>query len=166
MDAIVFRPARGDEAGLLGEVALGSKGYWGYDEDFLDACRTELTFSPEDVTARRIVVAESRAGIVGFYSLDGQPPSGEIGNLWVVPESISTGLGRRLWQHAVAAAGKAGYTSLRIEADPNAVGFYQAMGAKQVGEAPSGSVAGRTLPVLTFTLAAAETAGQRVTPHL
>jgi ribosomal protein S18 acetylase RimI-like enzyme len=137
---------------LLGEVALRSKGYWGYDEDFLNACRAELTFSPEDVTARRIVMAESRAGILGFYSLDGQPPSGELGNLWVVPESIGTGLGRRLWQHAVAAAGKAGYTSLRIEADPNAVGFYRAMGAMQVGEAPSGSVAGRTLPVLVFRL--------------
>jgi ribosomal protein S18 acetylase RimI-like enzyme len=153
MDAIVLRPARGDEAALLGEIALRSKGYWGYDKDFLDACRAELTFRPEDVAARRIVVAESPVGALGFYSIDGQPPSGELGNLWVVPESIGTGLGRRLWQHAVTTASKAGYTSLRIEADPNAVGFYQAMGAELTGEAPSGSVPGRMLPVLTFRLA-------------
>jgi ribosomal protein S18 acetylase RimI-like enzyme len=152
MDSVVFRDARDSEAGLLGEVALRSKGHWGYGEDFLEACRAELEFHPEDVAARRIVVADSPTGVVGFYSIDGQPPSGELGNLWVVPERIGTGLGRKLWQHAVAAAGKAGYTSLRIEADPNAVGFYRAMGAEQIGEVPSGSMPGRVLPLLAFRL--------------
>jgi ribosomal protein S18 acetylase RimI-like enzyme len=150
MDAIVFRAARGDEADLLTEVALRSKGHWGYDREFLDACRAELTFRPEDVVTRRIVVAHSSSGIVGFYSVDGAPPSGELGNLWLIPERIGTGLGRRLWQHAVASARETGYTSLLIEADPNAVGFYEAMGADRVGEAPSGSVPGRTLPLLVF----------------
>jgi ribosomal protein S18 acetylase RimI-like enzyme len=152
MDVIVFRDARDNEAGLLGEVALRSKGHWGYGEDFLEECRAELTFRPEDVAARRIVVADSSAGVVGFYSIDGQPPSGELGNLWVIPERIGTGLGRKLWQHAVATAGKAGYASLRIEADPNAVGFYTAMGAEQIGEVPSGSIPGRALPLLAFRL--------------
>ena len=162
MDAIVFRAARGHEADLLSEVALRSKGYWGYDQEFLDACRTELTFHPEDVVTRRIVVAHSSSGIVGFYSIDGQPPSGELGNLWIIPERIGTGLGRRLWHHAVASATEAGYTSLLIEADPNAVGFYEAMGADRIGEVPSGSVPGRTLPLLLFK--AAVTAQERAAP--
>ena len=152
MGTVVLRAARADEAARLGETALRSKGYWGYDADFLAACRAELTFRSEEVAARRIVVADAPAGIAGFYSLDGDPPEGELGNLWVVPEHIGTGLGRRLWNHAVTAAGAAGYRTLRIEADPNAVGFYQAMGAKQVGEVPSGSIPGRTLPLLSFTL--------------
>jgi GNAT superfamily N-acetyltransferase len=155
MDAAAFRPARADEASLLGEVALRSKGHWGYDEDFLEACSAELTFRPADVAARRIVVAEGAVGVFGFYSIDGRPPSGELGNLWVVPEQIGTGLGRELWQHAMATAGRAGFTSLRIEADPNAEGFYRAMGAEQIGEVPSGSVPGRSLPLLLVTLPAA-----------
>jgi ribosomal protein S18 acetylase RimI-like enzyme len=150
MDAIVFRAARADETDLLTEVALRSKGYWGYDQEFLDACRTELTFRPEDVVTRRIVVADSPAGIVGFYTIDSEPPSGELGNLWIIPERIGTGLGRRLWHHAVASATAAGYTSLLIEAEPNAAGFYEAMGADRIGEVPSGSVPGRTLPLLLF----------------
>jgi ribosomal protein S18 acetylase RimI-like enzyme len=153
MDAIVFRAARGDEADLLTELALRSKGYWGYDQQFLDACRAELTFRPEDVVTRRIVVADSSSGIVGFYSIDGEPPSGELGNLWAIPERIGTGLGRRLWQHAVASASEAGYTSLLIEADPNAAGFYEAMGVDRIGEVPSGSAPGRTLPLLLFKAA-------------
>jgi ribosomal protein S18 acetylase RimI-like enzyme len=152
MDAVVFRAAQPYEADLLGEAALRSKGYWGYSQDFLDACRAELTFRPEDIAARHIVVADSPSGIMGFYSIDGAPPEGELGNLWVIPEQIGTGLGRKLWNHAMATAREASYTSLRIEADPNAIGFYRAMGAKQIGETPSGSIPGRTLPLLVYSL--------------
>jgi GNAT superfamily N-acetyltransferase len=62
----------------------------------------------------RIVVAEGATGVFGFYSTDGEPPSGELGNVWVVPEQIGTGLGRELWQHALANARRAGFTSLRV----------------------------------------------------
>ena len=41
---------------------------------------------------------------------------------------------------------------LRIEADPEAVPFYQRMGAKITGSAPSGSIPGRRLPLLRYTL--------------
>lgn len=155
MGRVVFRMARGDEAHVLSDVALRSKAHWGYDADFLDACRAELTIRPEDMTSRQVVVAESEsaAAVLGFYSIDGKPPEGELGNLWVVPPSIGTGLGRKLWEHAAETARAGGYTSLRIEADPNAVGFYRAMGAKRVGEAPSRSIAGRALPVLVYDLA-------------
>jgi GNAT superfamily N-acetyltransferase len=148
----VLRAARPDEAGVLSELALRSKAYWGYDQDFLDACRAELTFRPDDVSARRMVVAESAGQVLGFYSLDGQPPQGELGNLWLDPVSIGAGLGRRLWQHALEVARGSGFTQLRIEADPYAEGFYLAMGAQPAGSTPSGSIAGRTLPLLVMHL--------------
>ncbi|HVQ93627.1 MAG TPA: GNAT family N-acetyltransferase [Mycobacteriales bacterium] len=137
---------------MLSELALRSKAYWGYDKDFLDACRAELSFDAADVLARRIVLAESAGRVLGFYSLDGRPPQGELGNLWLDPVAIGTGLGRRLWQHALEVARGAGFTVLRIEADPHAEGFYLAMGAQPVGVTPSGSIAGRTLPLLTMPL--------------
>ncbi|MEE8490728.1 MAG: hypothetical protein V3S60_03740 [Acidimicrobiia bacterium] len=36
---ISIRPARRDELDLLSDLALRSKGFWGYDDDFLEACR-------------------------------------------------------------------------------------------------------------------------------
>lgn len=137
---------------MLSDVALKSKGHWGYDQDFLDTCRSELTFQPAEIEARRMVVASSAGKIAGFYSLDGEPPAGELGNLWVLPESIGTGLGRRLWQHALATARAAGFTELRIDADPYAEGFYLAMGAVRIGAAMSASIPGRTLPLLLMRL--------------
>jgi GNAT superfamily N-acetyltransferase len=152
MTEIAFRPALANEAAMLGELALRSKASWGYDQDFIEACRAELAFRPEEVAARRIVVAESPAGVLGFYSVDGRPPEGELGNMWVVPESIGTGIGRRLWRHAIDTARAAGFTALRIESEPHAEGFYRAMGAHRVGEAPSGSIPGRTLPLMLIRL--------------
>lgn len=39
-----------------------------------------------------------------------------------------------------------------IDADPNAEPFYRAMGAVRIGATPSGSIPGRELPLLEFTL--------------
>jgi GNAT superfamily N-acetyltransferase len=148
--AVRIRPGRPDEAAGLGDLALRSKAHWGYDREFLEACRTELMFAPTDVVLRRIHVAERAGRILGFYSLDGDAPNGEIGNLWVTPEAIGTGLGRKLWDHAIERASSAGFAVLRIDADPFAEGFYLAMGAVRVGEAPSGSIPGRVLPMLRY----------------
>jgi GNAT superfamily N-acetyltransferase len=79
-------------------------------------------------------------------------PRGELGNLWLDPEWIGTGLGRQLWQHAVDTARITGFTALRIESGPNAEGFYRAMGAYRIGETMSGSIPGRTLPLMRYQL--------------
>jgi hypothetical protein len=57
-----------------------------------------------------------------------------------------TGAGRRLFEHASRTASELGFTQLSIEADPNAEGFYLAMGATRLGERRSPS--GRSLPLL------------------
>jgi GNAT superfamily N-acetyltransferase len=145
---IRLRPARPPEADLLSELALRSKGYWDYDQVFLDSCRAELTIRPGEVPGRCIVVAEAAGQILGFYSVDGHPPVGELGNMWVEPEWIGTGVGRRLWQHAMTTAQKAGFIALRIGSDPGAEGFYRAMGAQRIGTTPSASIPGRMLPLL------------------
>ncbi|MFB9830721.1 GNAT family N-acetyltransferase [Actinoallomurus acaciae] len=135
---------------MLSELALRSKACWGCDKDFLESVRTELTFQADDVRTRRLIVAELADRVVGFAGLDAEPPEGELGNLWVEPESIGTGVGRRLWEHVVEQARTAGFQTLLIEADPHAEGFYLAMGAQRIGTTPSGSIPGRQLPLLRF----------------
>lgn len=159
MAEVRLRPARPDEADLLGALALRSKGHWGYDQAFLDACRAELTFRPEEIRPRRMVVAQAARRVLGFYSLDGEPPDGELGNMWIEPASIGTGLGRQMWQHAIQAAEAAGFATLRISAEPFAEGFYLAMGAERTGETSSGSIPGRTLPELRVQVRSAKHRG-------
>ncbi|MGW0392699.1 GNAT family N-acetyltransferase [Streptomyces sp. NPDC003042] len=66
------RAARAEEARALTGLVMRSKAHWGYDEDFLAACAGELRIRAEDVTARRIVVAENGRGqVLGLASLEG-----------------------------------------------------------------------------------------------
>jgi GNAT superfamily N-acetyltransferase len=145
-----IRAARPGEAAILSELALRSKGHWGYGEDFLARCREELTLRPGDVEQRRTAVAEHQGHILGFVTVQGDPPDGELGMLFVDPPAIGGGVGRLLFEHALAVAEATGFKRLEIGAEPHAEAFYRAMGATRVGTVPSGSIPGRELPLMTI----------------
>jgi N-acetylglutamate synthase-like GNAT family acetyltransferase len=156
MCTLRLRAARRDEARLLSELALRSKGYWGYDQAFLDACRAELTLAPEEVESRRVTVAERDGQVVGFYALAGEPPEGILVDLFVAPERIRSGVGRTLWEHAMVTARTLGFERLTLKADPGAEPFYLAMGAHRIGSVPSGSIPGRFIPLLEVPIVGVE----------
>ncbi|MFB6788725.1 GNAT family N-acetyltransferase [Streptomyces olivaceus] len=143
--SVSVRPARFGEARLLTELALRSKAHWGYDAAFLASCREELTLDDAELAGRRTTVAERDGGVVGFTTLEGEPPQGVLGMMFVDPDVIGEGVGRLLFAHAVEAAGALGFTRFTIDADPNAEPFYAAMGGVPVGTVPSGSIPGRSL---------------------
>ncbi len=149
---MLIRAARADDAGALSELAIRSKAYWGYDEAFMAACADELTLSPDRVEAVRATVAERDGRVVGFGTLEGEPPEGALGMLFVDPDAIGRGVGRLLYEHIVSGARELGFARLTIDADPHAEAFYLAMGAVRIGATPSGSVPGRVLPLLEVTL--------------
>lgn len=148
--ALIIRAARSTDAAPLSQLALAAKAYWGYDKEFLDSCRDELTFTAEDVVERNFIVGQVNNEIVGFYAIGGVAPIGNLAHLWLNPSRIGSGLGRALWEHAMKSAAASGFTSLNIDADPNAEGFYIKMGAKLIGYTPSGSIEGRMLPLLSI----------------
>lgn len=142
------------EAALLTELALRSKSYWGYDPEFLEACRAELTIEPEYVASHPTFVLEERRRLLGFYSLERQAAGDvELVHLFVEPDAIGTGIGKLLWMHAVETSRQHGFEEMIINSDPFAEAFYRTMGARRVGESASTIRAGRTLPLLRFTLA-------------
>jgi GNAT superfamily N-acetyltransferase len=147
-----IRRARPDEAEALTELALRSKGHWGYSPAFLEACRSELTVSPREIDDGGVYVVESEGEVAGFYRLSGAPPAGRLEDLFVDPAAIGRGLGRRLLGHAVATACRAGFRELEVEADPNAEAFYLSRGATRIGEVESPVQVGRMLPVLRIDL--------------
>ncbi len=148
----VARRARPDEATLLSSLAYRSKAHWGYDAAFLEACRPELTLTPDFIaqSAVRVLVADGRA--LGFYSLVRWNLDVELGHFFVEPTRIGSGVGRRLWRDAVERATALGYERLLIQSDPNAEGFYLRLGAERIGEVPSRVQAGRMLPLLVYPL--------------
>ena len=80
---------------------------------------------------------EEAGRVVGYYGLLGEPPEMALDKLFVEPDRIGTGCGKRLWRHAVATARAIGATVLTLYSDPNAAPFYRAMGAEWVREEPT-----------------------------
>ena len=149
---ITLRPAVPAEAGALSRLALRSKGHWGYDEEFLAACRAELTLRPEQGDGVHIVVAERGGTVLGFHRLAGEPPVAELADLFVDPDAIGQGVGALLLADAVGRARALGISRLLIDADPHAEGFYAHLGARRIGSVASGSIPGRELPRLELVV--------------
>jgi GNAT superfamily N-acetyltransferase len=151
-----IRRAHVSEGEALSELAMRSKAFWGYDDAFMEQCRAELTVAPEAITAGEVWVATDDEGrILGQVQLvpeSGESRAIELHMIFVEPEAIGSGVGRMLWEHAEARARALGGETLGLDADPNAVPFYERMGMRIVGESPSGSIPGRFLPRMAKSL--------------
>jgi GNAT superfamily N-acetyltransferase len=148
-----IRRARPAEAGVLSALALRSKAHWGYDADFLAACRDDLTLTGEDVATSTVYVCDGVDAPSGFYRLLLQDDGvAELDALFVEPAAMGQGVGRRLWRHAAATAAKLGCREIVLQSDPQAEGFYLAMGAQRAGESASTVMPGRMLPLMRFLL--------------
>lgn len=152
-EAPIIRDARAPDAERLSGLAMRSKAHWGYPDEFLAACRGELTYDERYLAAHRAFVVEAGDRIAGFCTLESLDHGRvELGGLFVEPEFIGTGLGRALMRHALSAARESGARIMVIHGDPNARPFYEASGAVEVGRVPSGSIPGRMLPVFEIDL--------------
>jgi GNAT superfamily N-acetyltransferase len=147
-----LRPARAEEAGAVSSLALRSKALWGYSAEFLEKCRAELTIRPDEIGLLRTHVAVEGRRIVGFFTVVGVPPRGELGALFVDPDAVGCGVGRALFVAAKAVARESGFHEIAVHSDPNAEAFYLRHGAVRVGEGPSESIPGRLLPILRVDL--------------
>ena len=153
---LTIRPPTIDELSGLSDLCFRSKAIWGYDEEFMEACRGELSFEPRDLELTPIAVAEHDGKPIGVAQLKIVDDGADLLKLFVEPSALRSGTGKALLAWATDVAKKLGATRLTIEADPDAAPFYRRMGAYDVGQAPSGSVPGRMLPKLAMNLCPAD----------
>ena len=147
-----IRRALPHEAPALTALAHRSKAHWRYDPQMLERFVEEIAVTPDEVEEDEVWVLEDAAGrVTGFCRLVAGDPA-VLHDLWVEPEAIGRGVGRRLWDAAVDRARSGGATAMELDADPNAAGFYERMGARQVGETPSSIIPGRSLPRMRVDL--------------
>jgi ribosomal protein S18 acetylase RimI-like enzyme len=142
-----------EEATALSKIAFAAKAYWGYPERWMEIWRPQLLFSPQYFEENESWVAEANDRPAGFCTLQEKEGNAWLENLWVSPEFIGKGVGKRLFLHAVEESRQRGYRILRLEADPHAVGFYEKMGMRKIGERDS-EIEGqpRILPIMEMTI--------------
>jgi GNAT superfamily N-acetyltransferase len=147
-----LRAARAEELRELNALCLRSKAMWGYDQAFLDACKDELKLDDAELETSFVAVAEAGGTIAGVAQVELKNSEANLLKMFVEPANVNCGIGRMLFRWACDEARKNGACRLVIESDPYAVQFYRRMGARDVGLAPSGSIAGRMLSKLSFDL--------------
>lgn len=131
------RNAKEEEAEHLSNLALRSKAIWGYSQEFIEACRPHIYVDSSYIQNWPVRVLELENQIIGFYSLKTIGEEPRLDNLWIEPEHIQSGFGRILFRDSVLVANKLGWEFFRLAGEPDAVAFYEKMGAVLIGEVQS-----------------------------
>lgn len=150
-----YRPAALDDGPALSDLAFVSKASHGYTDAFMEACREELTWSASDIGREDAIflVAEHSDEMMGFaVVIRTGGDEAELEALFVSPSRMGLGIGRELLKRVAEIARAEGIQSLSIQSDPDAVPFYEKLGARLVGHSPSGSIPGRILPDLILNV--------------
>jgi GNAT superfamily N-acetyltransferase len=131
---ISIRIAKLEEADALSQIAIAAKGHWNYPGHWMELWLPQLTFSSEYFEQNESWAAEENGTPIAFYTLQDRDGIAWLENLWVLPAYIGKGVGTQLFMHAVELARGRGYKILQLEAEPNALGFYEKIGLHRIGE--------------------------------
>lgn len=123
-----------EEADSLSQIAFAAKAHWGYPNRWLEIWKPLLTFTPEYFEKNEGWVAETDGILIAFYTLEQKDGNAWLEDLWVSPTFMGKGVGKRLFLHAAELSRQRGFRTLQLEADPNAMGFYERMGMHKIGE--------------------------------
>ena len=129
-----IRDSRPGEAPALEALQRRASDVW---EEY----REELAAHPEAIAVPETwideglvrVAVDDDDRVVGFAVVMDQ----ELDGLFVEPDVMRAGIGRRLLDDAVSRAAAAGHHALLVTANPNARGFYEAVGFVVTGEVPT-----------------------------
>lgn len=150
---VYIEKAQAEQASILTEIAISAKRHWNYPERWIELWTPALTISPDYVSKHETWLAVVNEIPVGFYSLVQDDEALWLDNLWILPDFMGQGIGKKLFQHVLERCRALNVSALKIEADPNAQSFYEKMGARKVGEHHS-EIDGqpRILPIMEINL--------------
>lgn len=149
--SVRIRRAGAAEGERLREIARASKGYWGYDPARIVEWADGMDFSAEGLASRERYAAEVDGRVVGWSAIIPKDDVCWLDDLWIEPEWIGRGIGTELFRHAMARGRELRAARIELEAEPNAIGFYEKMGARFVRDSEP-SEWGRILPIMALEI--------------
>ena len=152
-DFIVRQP-REDECKHMTALCLNSKRSLGYNDAFMAMCVDELSVTPAKLSAHEFWVYDEGGTIFGLVCIAYKAPSeeAEIKSFFIDATRRGGGIGSKLWEKVLARCAELKIKKLHLDSEPLSTGFYEKLGFKIVGEAPSGSIPNRVLPLMELDL--------------
>lgn len=146
-----IRKALNADSPELTRIAFSAKRHWGYPEEYYQVWENELTITPYYVTANDVYVISDADAILGFYAVVAWKGEFYLDHIFIDPSFLKQGIGSRLIRHLMQSQREKGVTQLNVLVDPNAVGFYDKIGAKFIEYVPS-NIAGRVIPLYSIPI--------------
>uniref|UniRef100_UPI0036DAA895 GNAT family N-acetyltransferase n=1 Tax=Photorhabdus sp. RM322S TaxID=3342825 RepID=UPI0036DAA895 len=132
---ITIRLAKIAEQVALEALQLRASLMWEEDRELLLANPHMIELPIEHIEAGYVYVAEQAGVILGFsVVLPRSDGDAELDGLFVEPTVWHQGIGRQLVKTALNNVHTKGGISLRVLANPQAAGFYTALGFVRLGE--------------------------------
>jgi GNAT superfamily N-acetyltransferase len=151
-DAVAIRVAEVSEREALEELQRRSSIHEPMYREQLAAHPDAIELPMEQIRAGLVRVAERDGAILGFaVLLERSDDACELDGLFVEPQRMRGGVGRRLVEDAKAVARGRGAMRIDVVANPQAVAFYEA-----VGFVPAGAAETRFGPAPRMSLALAD----------
>src|SRR3954469_12172667 len=134
-DPMTIRRARLSERDALEELQRRSSMHGPMYRAQLAAHRDVIVLPAEQLAAGLVRVAEQEGAVVGFaVLLERTGDACELDGLFVEPDRMRAGVGRRLVEDAKRIARERGAARIQVVANPQALAFYEAVGFKAAGE--------------------------------
>ena len=148
---ISFLPATSEDANSLSDLAIRSKGHWGYPSELLETWREDLKITARYIEENHVEKIRYEEDLLGFFALRYEGKGWILDHLWLLPEAIGKGIGKMAFYQILRIAEKLGIHQFRIVSDPHAEPFYLKRGARRIGAVES-IPQGRFLPELVYKL--------------
>src|SRR4051812_22596676 len=135
-ESMTIRPAHVSERDALERLQRRSSAHGPMYRAQLAAHPDAIKLPTEQITAGLVRVAQQSDGVVGFaVLLERFGDACELDGLFVEPDRMCSGVGRRLVEDAKRIARERGATRVDVVANPQAVAFYEAVGFEPAGQA-------------------------------
>lgn len=150
---MIIRMADTADIKCLNSIMEQSKGYWGYDDDFMKKFMGRFGLNAGYISQKNTFVAASNNVDLGWYSFsrleDGQL---ELDNFFLHPDYIGKRLGKMMWDQCIMSARNYTVPSFILWSDPHAEGFYEKMGCIKIGERQSPMLPNRFPAIYKYEL--------------
>ena len=148
-----IRKATEEDLETLNKILTSAKAHWDYDPEFVKKFVDFAKLTPKYISENETFIVSIEEQDIGFYSfiMDKQNQL-ELDKLFLHPDFIGKGIGKKIWGICVEAAKKYGVSSFILWSEPYAEGFYEKMGCKKIGVRKSPLMPDRYPPVYRYEL--------------
>lgn len=138
---------------FINEVLRHSLSHWPYTNEQLDQFLKLFKVSEGYLSKEPIYLAYLDNLFLGFFCFSvNDKQEHELDYFIIAHDLIGRGYGKAMWCAFCAIARSRGVKELIIYSTPEAKGFYEKMGAQQIGEHPSAVRKDVMMPVFKFIL--------------